>query len=180
MPRKPREEEAGALHHVCARGAKGELIYVDDVDRQGYLRLLGVVVDELEWRCLAYCLMGNHVHLLVETPHPNLGVGIHHLHGDFARRFNDRHDEKGHVFQGRYKAKRIRSDAQMWQTMRYVAQNPVEAGLCATPADYRWSSHAAVAGLSDVVPAFLDAGRALWYFASAGGNPRTRYVEFVG
>ena len=63
---------------------------------------------------------------------------------------------------------------------RYVAQNPSKAGLCARPEEWRWSSHAAVAGLTDFVPGFLDVERALYYFASAGGDPRTRYREFVG
>ena len=165
---------------MCARGAKGELLFLDDDDRHAYLRLLARVVEEQEWRCLAFCLMENHIHLTVETPQPNLGIGMHLMHGRFAQRFNDRHGTSGHVFQSRYRSKRVRSDAQMWQTMRYVARNPVEAGLCRRPDDWRWSSHAAVAGASEFVPGWLDVARALFEFASAGGDPRTRYVEFVG
>ena len=180
MPRPPRREEAGAVHHVCARGAKGELLYRDDEDCRAYLKLIARVVAEREWRLLAYCLMGNHVHLIVETPQPNLGAGMKVLHGCFADRFNARYQTSGHVFQGPYRSKRVLSDPQMWQTSAYVARNPVKAGLCSRPEEWRWSSYAAVAGLTDFVPAFLDVGRALWYFASAGGDPRTRYVEFVG
>ena len=165
---------------MCGRGAKKSLIYRDDEDRLAYLGLLARVVRELEWRCLAYCLMDNHFHFVVETTEPNLGAGMKRIQGSFAQRFNKRYGGSGHVFEGPYRSKRVLSDAQMWQTMRYVARNPVEARLCATAGEWRWSSHAAVAGLSEFVPGFLDVERALWYFASAGGDPRTRYVEFVG
>ena len=99
MPRRPRDEEAGAIHHVYARGIEKRLIYQDDRDRGAYLTLLGAVVDEHAWLPLAYCLMDNHVHLVVETPEPNLGVGMRTLHGGYATTFNARHARDGHLFQ---------------------------------------------------------------------------------
>jgi putative transposase len=180
MPRSPREEFPGAIHHVWARGNRKALIFLDDFDRLRYLVLLARVVERFGWRCLAYCLMGNHMHLVLETPEANLGDGMERLHGEYAISFNQRHALSGHVFQDRFSNKRPTSDPQMWQLMRYVALNPVVAGLCRFPEQWRWSSHAALAGLASFVPAWLDVERALFYFASAGGDPRTRYVEFVG
>ena len=180
MPRPFREECHGAVHHVWARGVRKTLIYRDDFDCLRYLVMLGRAVEEFGWRCLAYCLMGNHMHLVIETPRPNLGKGMERLHGDYASAFNARHDVSGHVFQSRYKNKRARNDPHLWQMNRYVAQNPVKARLCSRPEDWRWSSYAAVAGVAEFVPYWLDVERALFYFASAGGDPRTRYVEFVG
>src|SRR3712207_7313843 len=127
MPRKPREEEPGAIHHVYARGNNRRLIYEDDRDRALYLAMLAAVVRRHEWHLLAYCLMDNHVHLLVETPRPNLGSGMQRLHGDYALLFNRRHERRGHLFQGRYGAKRVRDDAQLVTVLRYIADNPVEA-----------------------------------------------------
>src|SRR3954454_20748947 len=101
MPRKPRVELAGGVHHVYARGNAREDIYRDDVDRRMYLHTLGREVARWKWRCLAYCLMSNHVHLLLETPEPNLGRGMQRAHGTYARLFNRRHARVGHVFQGR-------------------------------------------------------------------------------
>ncbi|MDX6671359.1 MAG: REP-associated tyrosine transposase, partial [Solirubrobacteraceae bacterium] len=81
MPRKLRQDVEGGVHHVYARGNDGRLVYRDDLDRVMYLRMLGRVVRRNAWRCLAYCLMDNHLHLLIETPKPNLGSGMQWLHG---------------------------------------------------------------------------------------------------
>jgi putative transposase len=157
MARKPREEEAGAIHHVTARGVARRALFHDDLDRVRYLRLLGVVVVARGWRCLSYCLMDNHVHLLIETPSPNLALGMQRAHGDYARSFNQRHGLTGHVFQGRYHPVRVRSDSQLWAAAAYIADNPVEAGLCERAEDWRWSSHAASLGRPG--PHWLDAAR---------------------
>jgi REP-associated tyrosine transposase len=157
---------------VYARGNAQQAIYRDDTDRLIYLRLLGVVVGVTDWRCLAYCLMDNHVHLLVETPRPNLGVGMQDLHGSYGRRFNDRHGRSGHVFQGRFGAKRVTRDAQLWTTVRYIALNPVRAGLCTDPRQWRWSS----AGSS---PHWLALPRLFEYLAAEGGDPVTRYADLI-
>lgn len=163
--------------HVFARGVRKQAIYVDDVDRHSYLRLLGQVVERQGWRCLAYCLMRNHVHLLVETPEPNLAVGMHRLHGLHAQAFNRRHRHVGHVFQGRYAAVIVRSDAQLLAVARYIALNPVEARLCDEACDWPWGSHAAVEG--GMAPRWLDVTRLLDYFGADGGEPRERYLDFV-
>ena len=122
----------GAIHHVTARGVARRPLFRDDRDRLRYLRMLGLVVVARAWRCLSYCLMDNHIHLLLETPTPNLALGMQRVHGDYGRSFNRRHGLNGHVFQGRYDAVRVRSDRQLWVTAAYIADNPVEAGLCAT------------------------------------------------
>ena len=140
MPRKPREEEAGAIHHVYARGNDKRSIYLDDRDRRAYVALLAQVVRRQAWLLLAYCLMDNHVHLLVETPEANLGEGVQRLHGDYALLFNRRHRRSGHLFQGRYGAKRVRDDAQLLTAARYIAENPVDAAMCDRPVDWPWSS----------------------------------------
>jgi len=178
VPRKPREEVAGGIHHVYARGNNKALLFVDDVDREGYLWLLGTEVGRRRWRCLSYCLMDNHMHLLIETPEPNLGRGMQRLHGDFGRGFNRRHSRSGHVFQGRYGSNPVRDDEQLWTVAGYIAANPVEAGLCRSPADWPWSSHAAVLG-GLPAPAWLDLGRLYERFESWGGDPRERYLDAV-
>jgi putative transposase len=142
MARPPRELVAGGVYHVVARGNRGSRIFRDDADYAEYVKRLGEVVQRFRWHLLAYCLMSNHVHLVVETPDPNLPAGMQWLHGKYGRYFNERHDLFGHVFQGRYKAIRQGTDEQLWQLLRYVALNPVEAGVCRHPRDYRWSSYA--------------------------------------
>ena len=173
MPRKPREEVAGGIFHVYARGNDKRLIYRDDFDRNAYLRLLAGTVRRCRWRLLAFCLMENHVHLLIETPEANLGVGMQRLHSDYAHQFNQRHGRSGHVFQGRYGAVRAERDEQLWGAAAYIAMNPVEAGLCKDPEEWPWGSHRAI--VRGGGPRWLDVDRLLGHFAGAGGDPRERY-----
>lgn len=178
VPRKPREDVEGAVHHVYARGNRREDIYVDDVDRRTYLSLLAGVVRSCGWRCLMYCLMDNHVHLLIETPRANLAAGMQRLHSVYAQRFNARHDRCGHLFQGRYGSVRITGDEQMWAVAAYIAGNPVEAGLCQRPEEWRWSSHRVIAGMR-VAPRWLHIDRLLWFFGGLGGAARKQYLAVV-
>src|SRR6476659_7057647 len=102
MARKLREEVAGGVQHVYARGNNRERVFFDYADRHCYLGILDRTVARTGWRCLAYWLMDNHVHLIVETPEPNLAPGMQRLHGEYAQMLNERHGRVGHVFQGRY------------------------------------------------------------------------------
>ena len=157
---------------MFARGNRKQLIFADDRDHRVYLRLLGDAVRELHWICLSYCLMHNHVHLLIETPMANLSRGVQRLHGDYARYFNRRHDHQGHLFQGPFGAVRVRSDEQLWAVLRYIAMNPVDAGLSARPCDWRWGSWA-------TAPDWLARGRLFEFLAASGGDPRQRYAELA-
>jgi putative transposase len=177
VPRKPREELAGGVHHVYARGNDRRRIFGDDADRQAYLQLLAAVIRRQHWYCLAYCLMDNHLHLLIETPQPNLGEGMQRLHGAYGRDFNARHQRAGHLFQGRYGSRPVRTEAHLWTAAAYIAANPVDAGACARPEDWPWSSHAAV--VDRTAPAWLDTSRLLAHFGAAGGDPLLRYAEAV-
>ena len=177
MARRLREELEGGIFHVFARGNGKQAIYLDDADRRTYLRMLGAAVKRHNWCCLAYCLMENHLHLLVETPDANLGIGMQRLHGVYAQTFNERHGRSGHLFQGRYGSVRVTSDAQLWMLVRYLAVNPVTANLCERPADWPWSSHGALAG--SMLPGWLGHSRLLQYFAAAGGDPAQRYAAML-
>jgi putative transposase len=177
MARKPRIELAGGVHHVFARGNNRQLIYLDDSDRRSYLSMLAHTVATREWRCLAFCLMNNHVHLLIETPLPNLAAGMQWLHGRFAELFNARHRRSGHVFQGRYGSVLLETEEHLWSAVAYIARNPVAAGLCAKPSDWAWSSHRAVVG--DAAVPWLDHERLLSYYDALGGDRSRRYEEAV-
>ena len=178
MPRKPRDDVGGAVQHVYARGNAKQLIYLDDHDRSRYLALLAQAVTRYRWRCLAFCLMDNHLHLLIETPLPNLASGMQRTHGLYAQSFNRRHGRSGHLFQGRFGSVRVTGDAQFLMTVRYIARNPVEAGLAEDPAEWPWSSHSAL--LASAPPAWLDSARLLGQLGADGGDPLRRYAELVG
>ena len=177
MPRRPREELAGAIHHVYARGNNRRRIYADDVDRVRYLALLGIVVLRQRWHCLAYCLMDNHVHLLIETAAPNLGEGMRRLHGAYGRAYNDRHSADGHLFQGRYGSVRVKDDAHLLAVTAYIAANPVQAGLAADPSGWPWTSHAVLR--SPTAPSWLEHRRLLAYLEAYGPGPESRYAAAI-
>jgi putative transposase len=179
VPRKPREEEAGAIHHVFARRNEQALLFRDRRDHWVYLSMLERVVKQSGWRCLSYCLMPNHMHLVIETPRPNLARGMQRLHGDYGRWFARGRGKPGHVFGGRYGAVRVNDDQQLWAAVAYVALNPIAAGLCRTPERWPWSSHGATVGAAET-PAWLDLRRLLELLGGgSGGDPRRRYARYV-
>jgi REP-associated tyrosine transposase len=147
MPRPHRPEKAGRVFHVTVRATTGRRLFVVDADRELFLRLLDKIVRRYGWEVLAWCLMGTHYHLLVRTPRPTLGVGMRDLNGIYARAFNERHGEFGSLLAERYKDRVVRSDEHLMNALQYIALNPMRAGLVRRPEHWRWSSHAALAGL---------------------------------
>jgi putative transposase len=178
MARPPREAPPGGLFHVTALGVAGTAIFVDDRDRRRFLRLLGEVVGRHGWLCEAYCLMTTHFHLVVQTPRPDLPSGMHRLNAVYAQGFNRRHSRVGHLFGDRYFSTRIRRDAHALEIHRYLALNPVKAGLCEQPSAWFWSSYGAVAGQRTAEP-FLSEERALARFGRTREAAVRRLRAFV-
>ena len=135
---------AGAIYHVVARGVDRSRIFVDDEDYETYTRLLATVTRRQGWHLLCYCLMPNHVHLMIETPETNLGNGMQWLHSIYALAFNDRHHRDGHRFEAPYKASFVNTDGAYVRTIAYIAANPVAAALCKRASEWRFGSHAVV------------------------------------
>jgi REP element-mobilizing transposase RayT len=145
MARQLRLEYAGAIYHVMSRGDRQEAIFLDDEDRRRFLKTLGEACEKAGWQVHAFCLMGNHFHLVVETPQPTLVAGMKWFLGTYTQRFNARHRMRGHLFAGRYKSLLVDGSDDMYLRVvcDYVHLNPVRAGLVALDgkmADYAWSS----------------------------------------
>jgi len=155
MPRRPRHEGPGALHHVVSRSSTDVPLVVDDLDRVQFLDELRGVARDLGWQCLAYCVMSTHAHLVLCTSEPNLGIGMRRLQGRYASAHNRRHDRRGHLFGRRYWSRRIDRPHYLACAALYAVLNPVAAGLCAHPVDFAWSS----------------------YRETAAGEPRTGLLE---
>jgi REP element-mobilizing transposase RayT len=141
VPRAPRIEVEGGIHHITLRGNRGQTIFRDGRDYSFFLARLDGVARGYRWMWLSYCLMSNHCHLVVQTPETTLGRGMRQLAGTYAQAFNRRHGTYGHLFQERYGSVLVGSDSQLVQLLRYVALNPVKAGMCAEASEWRWSSH---------------------------------------
>ena len=103
MSRPLRLDHAGAIWHVTSRGNEKQAIFLDDRDRRQFLEGLARVVEACRWQVHAYVLMGNHYHLLFETPEP-LSRGMQRLNGSYTQKFNWRHQRVGHLFQGRFRS----------------------------------------------------------------------------
>jgi putative transposase len=179
MTRTARQEGAGVLHHITAKSTSRRLLFDDDSDRQHYLQLLAREIRRRGWRLLTYCLLSNHLHLLLETPQPDLGAGMKLLHETFARRTNRGRGENGHLFGSRFYSGIVGTERHVHGCLRYIARNPVEARICATPADWPWSGHRALAGMV-VAPSFLDVGAAYEYLGSTSSDGPRAYERLVG
>ena len=178
MARPLRIEFAGALYHVTSRGDGQEDIYVVDKDREVWLQILGQVCERFNWVTHAYCQMGNHYHLLVETPDGNLGRGMRQLNGVYTQRFNQMHSRVGHVFQGRYKAILVQKEAYLLELSRYVVLNPVRARMVRTARDWGWSNYRATAGMT-TAPKWLETDWILAAFADGLHEAQAAYCRFV-
>ncbi len=178
MARPLRLEFPGALYHVTARGDRQEPIFENDTDRALFLELLGKEVRQQGWWLYAYCLMGNHYHLVIETPDPNLVRGMRRLNGVYTQAFNRRHGRVGHVFQGRYKAILVDKDSYLLELCRYVVLNPVRARMVRVPGRYSWSSFSATAG-DRAAPDWLATERVLALFSGKATTAHERYRRFV-
>jgi REP element-mobilizing transposase RayT len=154
MSRPLRLEFEGAFWHVTSRGNERKDIFREDRDRLLFLSLLAAAVKRFRWRLHEYCLMTNHYHLVIETPFRTLAKGMHWLNSEYVRIFNKRYERVGHLFQGRYKGILVDEQNYLDEVRRYTVLNPVRAGMIADPAEYRWSSYRAHAGL-ELIPEWL-------------------------
>ena len=178
MARPLRIEYKGAVYHITSRGNTRQIIFLDDEDRLGFLKILEEVVARYNWLCHAYCLMTNHYHLLVETPDANLSRGMRQLNGVYTQMFNRRHARSGHLLQGRYKAIIVEKESHLLELARYIVLNPVRAELVRHPRAWRWSSYRATAG-EEGTPGFLTVDWILSQFHQDRSRARREYRKFV-
>jgi len=178
MARPLRIEYEGALYHITSRGNACAKIFLGDDDSVLFLETLSKVVLRYGWLCHAYCLMGNHYHLLVETPSPNLSRGMQLLNGIYTQSFNRKHKRTGHIFQGRFKAILVEKESHLLELARYIALNPVRAKMVRSARNWPWSSYRATAGLS-VTPEFLTVDWILSQFATDRAKAISMYRRFV-
>jgi REP-associated tyrosine transposase len=138
--RKPRNVlPASGIYHVTSRGVAYCNVFQDDTDRRLFLARLRRLAAELDLRCILYCLMTTHYHLLTAGSLGDLSKAMQRLQGAYAQQFNAKYARVGHLFQERFFAKAVLDDVHFENAYAYICNNPVEAGLCATPADWPWT-----------------------------------------
>ena len=140
-----RSRAESGFYHVMLRGNGRQLIFEDDADRREFPSCLDNAIEREGVSLIAWCLMDNHVHLIIDDPHDRLSTVMYRIGMKYAMYFNNRHQREGHLFEGRFKSSPIESDEYLVQAVRYVLNNPVAAGI-STLEDYRWSSYAEYCG----------------------------------
>jgi REP element-mobilizing transposase RayT len=178
VARALRVEYPGAFYHVASRGNERRDLFLNARDREQFLSYLESATVRYGARIHVYCLMSNHYHLLVETPHGNLSRIMQHINGAYTTYFNVKRGRAGHLFQGRYKAILVDKDEYAQVLSRYIHLNPVRAGLVAKPGEYLWSSYRAYAG-PVFTPPWLHREFILSYFGSEEKTAQKRYRDFV-
>jgi REP element-mobilizing transposase RayT len=166
MPRHPRLFLPGAIYHVYCRVARGEFVFDDEFESMEFVETVRRIRDLDGWSILAWCLMGNHYHLVVKTGFVELWRSMARLQARVARGFNRRRGFFGRLWQSRYRARVIDTDEHYRQVLAYVHLNPVAAGIVDDPAAYRFSGHREILGLCR--PHVIDRGAALRGFGGDG------------
>jgi REP element-mobilizing transposase RayT len=194
MPRGPRLDAPGVLHHVMVRGIEGRSIFRDDRDREDLLTRLAGLVETSGLTVYAWALLPNHAHLLVRTGPRSLGRVMRSLLTGYAGAFNRRHQRRGHLFQNRYKSVVVEEDPYFLELLRYLHLNPLRAGVVPDlPAldRYPWTGHSALMGrtsrpwqasqavLANFGPSVIRARRQYHAFVAAG-IPLGRRPELQG
>ena len=176
MPRPPRAFVEG-IYHLSSHASDTRSLFLSGEDRTSFLDRLALVIERFELRLVEYALLSNHYHLVLGTPGGRISSALQQLHAWYSRAHNLRHGRRAHLFLAHFFARELKSDEDLLVTCRYVAHNPVAAGLCDDPFAWPWSSAAACAGLGDP-PIPLDSGPLR---AALGDNDdwRRRYREFV-
>jgi REP element-mobilizing transposase RayT len=180
MPRPRREWLAGGIYHVFSRGSNRCAIFTYDSDRIDLLGCAESAIKRHGIECLAFALMPNHHHWLLRTPEDDsrLSFVMKELNGRYSLRFNRRYERDAHLFRNRFRAVLQESEAQFFWTVRYIVRNPVEAGLCADPVEYPWTSHRATIKL-DPAPPFLAVSTLLSYFGDTPEEAVARYIDLI-
>ena len=178
MARRTREWVADAIYHVFSRGSNRQAIFLNDGDYVEFEMLLASAFRKHDLDCFGWSLMPNHWHGVVRCPQAGLSRFMKDVNHRYALRFDRRWGRTAHLFANRFGAVLQTTERQFLGTLRYVVRNPVEAVICASPYDARWTSFAATAGIAPA-PDYLRVDQILECFGREHDLARRRYIEFV-
>ncbi|MDR0459535.1 MAG: transposase [Coriobacteriales bacterium] len=160
MPRQARKPSVTGIHHIWIRGINQQRLFEEDTDYEQFLSILAEAKELSGFELFAYCLMDNHLHLLIRESKEPLGQVFQRIGIRYVQWFNWKYQRSGHLFQDRFMSKPVDSDSYFITVLAYIYNNPVAAGLCAKSTDYRWSSrrllgHGGIideSGLYEIIP----------------------------
>ena len=151
MPRALRIRSASGIYHVMFRGINRQQIFEDEEDNLVYLHTLKEYKQKCGYKIFAYCLMGNHVHLLIKEGEEPLGQVFKRIGARYVYWYNTKYKRVGHLFQDRFKSEAVENIPYLYTVISYIHQNPVKAGICKYPEEYLYSSFPEYLGQPDLV-----------------------------
>ncbi len=178
MARPLRIQYPNAMYHIISRGIGRMTIFHNEKDWNKFIQFMKRVMEKYNWTCHAYCLMGTHYHILLETPDANMADGMKYLNQLYSQFYNWKYQRAGPVLQGRYKAWMVEKEAKLLDNCRYIVNNPMEAKMVQHPSEWLWSSFRATRGL-EKVPGYLETDFLLQYFSSSRKKAQKMYEDFV-
>jgi REP element-mobilizing transposase RayT len=178
MARPLRVEYDGAVYHILSRGNRAEFIFEKDKDKEHFLQILQKVIAKFGIELHAYCIMGNHYHLLMSIPHGTLSKVMHTVQSSYGSYQQRERGWIGHVFAGRYKSLCVEKEGYLLELSRYIHLNPVRAKLVKMPEEYLWSSYRFYMG-KDKRPEWLNTDWLLEEYGKTRGAAQKEYRKFV-
>ncbi|NMA68227.1 MAG: transposase [Desulfitobacterium sp.] len=141
MPRKPREKSPMGIYHVIMRGVNRQIIFKDKEDRTIFLDKMFRFGEKGEYKIFAYCLMDNHIHLLLQEQEESLSTSIKRICSSYVRWYNKKYERIGHLFQERFRSEVVDNERYFLTVLRYIHQNPIKAQIITNIDEYPWSSY---------------------------------------
>ncbi|MGD6831866.1 transposase [Sutcliffiella halmapala] len=178
MPRKAREKSVSNIYHIIWRGANGQDIFHDDEDRIRFLDTLEKYHIKTKMTIYCWCLMSNHVHLLIKEGIEDISITMKRLGISFALYYNRKYYTVGHLFQDRFRSERVEADSYLLTVTRYIHQNPTKAGMVQSPAEWKWSSCRGYYGQESLNIKMLYVDYLLQLFSDDLLIARDRFKEF--
>ena len=170
MPRKARVVSKSKIYHVILRGVNQQIIFEDEEDFQYFVTILSKCKEICEYKIFVYCLMNNHIHLLMEEGEEPLTTIFKRICDRYVYWYNHKYDRIGHLFQARFRSEPVETERYFLTVVRYIFQNPVKAGIVSAVNQYRWCNYQAYVGVKD----FTDTEKVMNYFEG-----RDEFVSFL-
>jgi REP element-mobilizing transposase RayT len=141
MPRIARQKSESGVYHIVLRGLNRQTLFYDDEDKAVFLNRVKLAKDKYNFKLYAFCLMGNHVHILLKEQEQDLARIMRKILSSYVYWYNSKYERIGNLFQDRFKSEPIENDRYLLCAARYIHQNPIKAGLASNISDYDWSSY---------------------------------------
>lgn len=150
MPRQARKKSETGIYHIMIRGINRQDIFEDDEDKEKFIETLKVYKKESGYELYGYCLMSNHIHLLLKEGRESISITMKRISSSYVYWYNFKYERCGHLYQERYKSETVEDDGYFFIVLRYIHQNPVKAGIITEVGEYKWSSYNEYAGNSKI------------------------------